>query len=254
VTGADARLLGQLLLSQASFGSDAGHSSTESMPLRRYRLGSLSWHPVILSNPVPLVTRKTFRSFRLMARPLLAVVSRTMKNRAWLLLALLLGGCATANIRTTNLPPNQKLVRPSSIYVAPIDVAQGTWKAEGDDLVHLKQIVKTDMEQDLVEQLQKIAPTSLSTGNETAGWLVVVTPVSVDPGSAVMRQLVAFGTGQAKLTTNVQIYNLSQSNTTPILTAKTESNSGSIGQDTTLPAEIPNDEGVRQSRAWLEAI
>jgi hypothetical protein len=87
----------------------------------------------------------------------------------WLLFGLgtcaALAGCAGGHLQDTTDAGNPanagvKLSHPSHIYVAPIDVTQGTWKAEGSDLVNLQTKVKNDLEGDLVKELAEIAPTS----------------------------------------------------------------------------------------------
>jgi len=115
-----------------------------------------------------------------------------------------LTGCAGGHLAATSDTSHPadvgiKLSRPSHIYVAPIDVTQGTWKAEGNDLVNLRAKVKHDLESDLVRELNEIAPTSVGYGNNTSGWQLVVTIVHVDPGSAIMRELVGLGAGQSKI-------------------------------------------------------
>lgn len=116
----------------------------------------------------------------------------------------LLAGCASGRIHDTidpASPPSSgvKLTRPSHIYVAPIDVTQGTWKAEGSDLVNLQSKVKHDLEGDLIREISEIPPTSVGYGKNSSGWQVVVIIVHVDPGSATMRELVGLGAGQSKI-------------------------------------------------------
>jgi hypothetical protein len=120
-----------------------------------------------------------------------------------------LAGCAGGHLTTTSdtgNPTGVKLSRPSHIYVAPIDVTQGTWKAEGSDLVNLQAKVKNDLEGDLVKELAEIAPTSVGSGNDSSGWQLVVTIVYVDPGSATMRELVGLGAGQSKINVTFSLF------------------------------------------------
>jgi hypothetical protein len=90
--------------------------------------------------------------------------------------------------------------------VTPIDVTQGTWKAEGSDLVNLQTKVKHDLESDLVRELNEIAPTLVGYGNNSSDWQVVVTIVHVDPGSATMRELVGLGAGQSKINVTFRLF------------------------------------------------
>jgi len=121
-----------------------------------------------------------------------------------LVVCVVLGGCAGGHLTATSDTGNpanigNKLSRPSHIYVTPIDVTQGTWKAEGSDLVNLQAKVKHDLESELVRELTEIAPTTVGSGNNSSGWQLVVTIVHVDPGSATMRELVGMGAGQSKI-------------------------------------------------------
>ncbi len=120
-----------------------------------------------------------------------------------LVVCFVLSGCAGGHLATsdTGNPANvgSKLSRPSHIYVAPIDTDQGTWKAEGSDLVNLRNKVKHDLESYLVRELNEIAPTTVGSGNNSSGWQLVVTIIHVDPGSATMRELVGLGAGQSKI-------------------------------------------------------
>lgn len=121
-----------------------------------------------------------------------------------LVVCVALAGCAGGHLTATSDSGNpanvgSKLSRPSHIYVTPIDVTQGAWKAEGSDLVDLRAKVKHDLESDLVRELNEIAPTTVGSGNSSSGWQLVVTIVHVDPGSAVMRELVGLGAGQSKI-------------------------------------------------------
>jgi hypothetical protein len=124
---------------------------------------------------------------------------------------LILIGCASGSIHDTadtGAPARAgaKLIRPNHIFVAPIDVSQGTWKAEGDDLVNLRTKVKNDLEGDLVKELAEIAPTSVGSNNSPSDWLVEVTIIHVDPGSAAMRELVGLGAGQSKINVSFSLY------------------------------------------------
>lgn len=142
-----------------------------------------------------------------------------MKNTVILgLLAVLLTGvtlqttgCASGQLTATSSAGNSanagvRLTRPSHIYVAPIDVSQGTWKAEGNDLVRLQAKVKNDLEGDLVKELAEIAPTSIGSGNDSSDRQIVVTIIHVDPGSATMRELVGLGAGQSKINVSFDLY------------------------------------------------
>lgn len=125
-----------------------------------------------------------------------------MKGRLFILTILGLTGCASGRLHDTTHTFSQTVARfsrPNHIYVAPIDVSQGTWKAEGPDLVSLQTKVKNDLETDLVKELVEIAPTSIGTGNDASSWQINVTLVHVDPGSATMRELVGLGAGQSKI-------------------------------------------------------
>ncbi len=112
-------------------------------------------------------------------------------------------GCAGGHLNTTAdsgaAQASAKLSPPNHIYVAPIDVSQGTWKAEGSDLGSLQSKVKSDLEKDLVAELKEIAPTSVGSSGDSSSWNVVVAIVHVDPGSAAMRELVGLGAGQSKI-------------------------------------------------------
>jgi len=121
-----------------------------------------------------------------------------------LVVCVVLSGCAGGHLTVASDTSNPadvgtKLSRPNHIYVTPIDANQGTWKAEGSDLISLQAKVKRDLESDLVRELNEIAPTSVGSGNTTSGWQLVVTIVHVDPGSAAMRELVGLGAGQSKI-------------------------------------------------------
>ena len=121
-----------------------------------------------------------------------------------LVVCAVLTGCAGGHLTTASdaskpTDVGSKLSRPSHIYVTPIDTTQGTWKAEGSDLVNLRNKVKRDLENDLVRELNEIAPTTVGSGNSSSGWQLVVTIVHVDPGSATMRELVGLGAGQSKI-------------------------------------------------------
>ncbi len=120
-------------------------------------------------------------------------------------------GCASGSLHDTTYagtPANAgvKLSHPNHVYVVPIDVTQGTWKADGSDLVNLQAKVKNDLEGDLVKELAEIAPTSVGSGNDSSGWQLVVTIVHVDPGSATMRELVGLGAGQSKINVTFSLY------------------------------------------------
>jgi len=121
-----------------------------------------------------------------------------------LVVCVVLSGCAGGHLTAASDTSNPadvgtKLSRPGHIYVTPIDITQGTWKAEGSDLVDLRAKVKHDLESDLVRELNEIAPTTVGSGNSSSGWQLVVTIVHVDPGSATMRELVGLGSGQSKI-------------------------------------------------------
>jgi len=121
-----------------------------------------------------------------------------------LVVCVVLSGCAGGHLTAASDTSNPagigiKLSRPSHVYVTPIDVTQGTWKAEGSDLVNLHAKVKHDLESDLVSELNEIASTSVGYGNNSSSWQLVVTIVHVDPGSATMRELVGMGAGQSKI-------------------------------------------------------
>jgi hypothetical protein len=120
-------------------------------------------------------------------------------------------GCAGGHLQDTTAATDPaaavvKLSHPNHIYVAPIDVTQGTWKAEGSDLVNLQAKVKSDLEGDLVKELAEIVPTSVGSGNSSSGWQLVVTIVHVDPGSATMRELVGLGAGQSKINATFSLF------------------------------------------------
>ena len=135
-----------------------------------------------------------------------------MKNLCFvlgLLVSAVLTGCAGGHLTTTSDTGNStgvKLSRPSHIYVAPIDVTQGIWKAEGGDLANLQAKVKHDLEGDLVKELVEIAPTTVGSGNDSSNWQLVVTIVHVDPGSATMRELIGLGAGQSKINVTFSLY------------------------------------------------
>ena len=125
-----------------------------------------------------------------------------------LVVCAVLTGCAGGHLTTTSdvgNPAGVKLSRPSHIYVTPIDTTQGAWKSAGKDLTDLQAKVKHDLENDLVRELNEIAPTTVGFGNSSSGWQLVVTIVHVDPGSATMRELVGLGAGQSKITVTFSI-------------------------------------------------
>jgi Domain of unknown function (DUF4410) len=117
---------------------------------------------------------------------------------------VVLSGCAGGHLTATSDTSNPanvgtKLSRPGHICVTPIDITQGTWKAEGSDLTELQAKVKHDLESNLVRELDEIAPTTVGLGDKSSGWQIMVTIVHVDPGSAAMRELVGLGAGQSKI-------------------------------------------------------
>jgi Domain of unknown function (DUF4410) len=121
-----------------------------------------------------------------------------------LLGSLILMGCAGGRVHDATrdgspVAANSTLSRPEHIYVTPIDASQGNWKADANDLPALQTKVKADLEKDLLAELREIAPTTLGSGSESSGWTLTVTIIRVDPGSAVMRELVGLGAGQSKI-------------------------------------------------------
>jgi hypothetical protein len=134
------------------------------------------------------------------------------------LTVLLVTGCASGYIQpatdsgTSTL--NQHLAKPAHIYVAPIDATQATYKVDADELAQIQAKVKNDLEKNLVKELGSIAPTSIGSGN--SGWLIVLTPTHVDPGSATMRFVVGFGAGEAKVNVKFSLFQLQNGNTSPV--------------------------------------
>ena len=136
---------------------------------------------------------------------------KTPRLLTGLAVCVVLTGCAGGHLQDTTATGNPaaagvKLTHPNHIYVAPIDVTQGTWKADGSDLTNLQAKVKNDLEGDLVKELAEIAPTTVGSGNDSSGWQLVVTIVHVDPGSATMRELVGLGAGQSKINVTFSLY------------------------------------------------
>jgi uncharacterized protein DUF4410 len=131
----------------------------------------------------------------------------------------LIAGCASGSIQAvaySGTPvPNHHLVQPSHIFVAPVDATQATCKVDADEIAQTQAKVKSDLQKNLVEELGDIAPTTIGSGN--TGWLVVVMPTHVDPGSAAMRAIVGFGSGQSKINAKFSLYSLDQGETTPIV-------------------------------------
>jgi Domain of unknown function (DUF4410) len=122
-----------------------------------------------------------------------------------LVFASRLAGLSAYRLRRWS-PDERRPTRPNHIYVTPIDVTLGTWKAEGGDLVSLQSKVKLDLENELVRELDEIASTSVGSGNNSSGWQLVVTIIKVDPGSATMRELVGLGAGQSKINVSFDLY------------------------------------------------
>ncbi|GEM_PF-5683557 len=146
------------------------------------------------------------------------------------ILALL--GCASGSISKHDIGPASsvpatKLSKPSALYVGRFDTSKGTWATRDPQKrdAEAKQVEAT-IRQGLLERLPAIAPTHLYDGSQKSGWLVTGETVHVDPGSAVLRALVAAGAGQSKVRMNVRILDLSRSKTRPIAAFEVYADSG----------------------------
>lgn len=146
---------------------------------------------------------------------------------------LILFGCASGSItKREGVPagsavPPAKLAKPTALYVGRFDTSKGTWATRDPQ----KQTadareVESTIRDGLLDRLQAIAPTQPYDASRKSGWLITGETVHVDPGSAVLRAVVANGAGQSKIRVDVCIFDLAQSNTRPIASFEVYADSG----------------------------
>jgi hypothetical protein len=160
--------------------------------------------------------------------------------------SLFLTGCASVEVDPQSVSVKTGLARPAQIYIDTFEQNRGEWKVdrEGGELAHFKTKTALDLQNMLVERLRVIAPSSAWQGKRMSGWLVKGNFVRVNQGSRALRMFIGFGAGGTKIETNVRVYDLSQSNRTPILsfatTGGTNAEPGAIVDPLLLPAGTPD--------------
>jgi len=127
---------------------------------------------------------------------------------------VLLTGCG-GSIETAPLP---------SSTVAPFDTTTGKWLVgrEGVELVNFKEDFQTNFTHQLVDRLNKLAPSEQRWVDlPDHGWLVAGQFITVDQGSRAERSLVGMGLGETTMQANVYVYDLDVSKTQYILAFRT---------------------------------
>ncbi len=157
--------------------------------------------------------------------------------------SLFLTGCGS--IKTGPLPSSTVRLTPNPphIYVAPFDMRTARWLVgrDGIDLVNFKRDFQTNFTHQLLDRLNKIAPSEPRWVDDLPdhGWLVAGEFVVVDQGSRALRTAVGAGAGETTLQTNVYVYDLDVSKTEYVLAFRTgvpDAKSGSGAGSGSAPA------------------
>jgi hypothetical protein len=138
---------------------------------------------------------------------------------------LFLTGCGS--IHTGPLPSASVKLTPNPpvILVAPFDGRTSKWLVgrEGMELVDFKKEFETNFVHQLVERLNKLAPSEPRWKDDLPdhGWLVAGEFVTVYQGSRALRTGIGAGAGETTLQTNVYVYDLDVSKTEYVLAFRT---------------------------------
>jgi len=147
-------------------------------------------------------------------------------------LAIALAGCASVSVKDlsaggADFPPAMK---PDVIYVMPFETT-GDFKVdrEGADLAdfqqNLQQMLSTALVTEIPEHLVPAQAVNTLPAKSNA-WVVCGRFIRVNQGSRLLRSTVGFGAGGTKVETQVSVYNLADSTTTPFLVFETTGGSG----------------------------
>jgi hypothetical protein len=167
---------------------------------------------------------------------------------------LILGGCASGEIHhiagcnpaTEGKAP--KLSKPAVIYVGNIDMTTGEQRnVKPEDLT----MIQGKLEKGLLERLPELAPTKKYDGTANTGWLIVSKASVINLGSASARWLVGQGAGQAKESFIFEVYDLSQSKTTPIHRFESYADSGSGWGDGGMIGEAGDSDHTNRNTGRL---
>ena len=138
---------------------------------------------------------------------------------------LLLTGCASVSVKNPKELKSQQSVQvptqfPTQLYVEPFSTkdAQFNVDREGVELKEFKEKTTRVLLEQMVKRLPEIAPTHVARGKlPNTGWLIRGQFTRVNQGSRALRGVIGCGLGATKMETQVQVYDLSQSETVPFL-------------------------------------
>jgi hypothetical protein len=134
--------------------------------------------------------------------------------------AFFLLGCSSARVVKGSPQYSGILKPPQFIYVQLFDVDGGTWLVdrEGRELGEFKKAISGHLQEMMLERFLEIAPTDMAPKKlPGTGLLVAGEFTYVEQGSRALRAVVGMGAGGTKVKTVVRLYDLSVSNSKPVV-------------------------------------
>lgn len=154
------------------------------------------------------------------------MMTHILKSITALVPILALASCASVSVQKGAEQATPQM--PQKIYIAMLDTAHGNFKVdrEGVELAEFKQNLQAMMQTGLVTDLSHrlilaVPATPEQVFQPENAWLIRGEFTKVNQGSRLLRGAIGFGAGGTKMETNVYVYDLNQSATTPFLTFST---------------------------------
>ena len=147
---------------------------------------------------------------------------------------VLLSGCASVSVR----PKHDKLrgsSNPDAFLVEDFHVDEATMRVDrtGEELRRFKQDLESQLSEDTTQALKGLGrpvgrtrDAKVHEVSRQSAWLVKGRVTSVEQGSRMLRSLIGFGAGRTKMETEVEIYDLTQSDRGAALMFQTSGGSG----------------------------
>jgi hypothetical protein len=143
----------------------------------------------------------------------------------WMALVLIfMTGCASVSVREAKVTKRGPEKLPKHIYVSTFSTKGATFNVDREDkeLEEFKKDTALVLQAALVERLPVLAPSKKAPAVlPSQGWLIQGKFVRVNQGSRALRTGIGFGAGATKLETQVKVYDLARSSTSPFLSFNT---------------------------------
>lgn len=179
---------------------------------------------------------------------------------SWVLMAVLaLAACASVSVQSGTEQAVSSM--PEKIYVMPFDTSHGDFKVDREnvELVKFKRNLQNVLQAASVADLShRLIPAVPARSDENLrpenAWVIRGEFTRVNQGSRLLRAAVGFGAGGTKMETNVYVYDLRKSATTPFLTFSTTGGSGAEPGAVTAVATDPVEIAIQAAASGSSGI